>query len=112
MKKFKWIGLVLLLTGLGLNGCTSVLVSSPGSHTSDGRPASVVQADNHITAMVKSALIQDASVDSVNIQVSTHRGVVTLLGHTHSQAELTRAMRLARNVKGVRQVLSRLVVID
>lgn len=105
----------LLILGLllcGMAACTSVLVGGHATGSSDERPVSVVQADARITAAVKSALIRDAHVDSINITVQTYRGVVTLIGHTQTANELTRAITLARSIGGVRQVVSRLVVID
>ena len=53
----------------------------------------------------------DDSVHGRTISVSTTDGVVTLTGTVTSAAEHDQAVRLARDTKGVKQVVDRLSVV-
>jgi hyperosmotically inducible protein len=53
----------------------------------------------------------DDSVRARTIDVSTTDGVVTLAGTVRSAAEHDRAVRLARETNGVKQVVDRLNVV-
>ena len=79
---------------------------------SAGCGAAVVSTvdDGTITARVKTALVNDPSLDVARIDVATVRGVVTLSGRVKLKDEETRALTLARSVKGVTDVKSNLVI--
>src|SRR5207302_1871225 len=62
--------------------------------------------DAWITARVRSELVLDTDVRSVNYTIDTANGSVYLIGSARSQAELDRATRIARYVPGVRRVVS------
>jgi osmotically-inducible protein OsmY len=64
-------------------------------------------ADSWITTKVKSTFMYSSNVDSNDISVNTHNGVVTLTGKVDSGAERALAVELARNVKGVKSVTSK-----
>ena len=66
--------------------------------------------DATITARVKTALLNDPQVGAMKIDVDTTQGVVTMSGIVKSQAEATRAIELARQAPGVRDVKSTLQV--
>lgn len=66
--------------------------------------------DATITARVKTALLNDAQVGGLRIDVDTALGVVTMSGTVKSATEEQRAMQLARAVPGVRDVKSTLQV--
>ena len=57
--------------------------------------------DSVITTKVKAAVFSDASLKSSEINVETFKGVVQLSGFVDSQADINRAVELARGVKGV-----------
>lgn len=61
-------------------------------------------SDTWITTKVKSTLIYSSNVSSSDISVDTKNGVVTLSGNVESGAEHALAVKLAKNVKGVRSV--------
>ena len=63
-----------------------------------------------LTAKIKSKLALDDQVEAMRIDVDTSGDVVTLSGSVRSEAERERAVRLARETEGVRQVVDRLVV--
>jgi len=57
--------------------------------------------DGIVTAKVKSALLADPSVKSFDIAVVTRKGEVQLSGYVDSQAQINRAIDIARGVEGV-----------
>ncbi len=66
--------------------------------------------DTAITAKVKTTLLGDPIVSGFAISVETFRGRVILAGFVSSQAQIDRAVALAREVSGVREVQSMLVI--
>ena len=66
--------------------------------------------DATITTRVKTVLLNDPQVAATKIDVSTTGGVVTLSGSVQSKAEETRAIELTRQITGVRDVKSTLLV--
>lgn len=66
--------------------------------------------DATITAQVKTALLNDPQVAGLKIDVDTFKGVVTLSGAVKSTAERDKAIALARQTKGVKDVKSTLQV--
>jgi osmotically-inducible protein OsmY len=62
--------------------------------------------DAWITSQVKSDLVFDSHVRSVNYTVETVEGSVYLIGSARSQAELDSATTTARYVRGVKRVVS------
>jgi hyperosmotically inducible protein len=68
------------------------------------------QSDSAITANVKSKLIADEVVKERNISVSTQDKVVTLTGTVLSPIEESHALEVARNTKGVEDVVDRMSV--
>lgn len=66
--------------------------------------------DAAITTAVKEKFIEDKTVDAGAISVETLNGTVSLSGFAKSSAEKSQAENIARNTKGVRQVLNHLTV--
>jgi osmotically-inducible protein OsmY len=60
--------------------------------------------DSVITAKVKAEIFQDASLKSSEINVETFKGVVQLSGFVNSQADINKAVEIARSVRGVASV--------
>jgi hyperosmotically inducible periplasmic protein len=73
-------------------------------------PAGGAMDDATITARVKTVLLNDPQVAATKIDVSTSGGIVTLSGTVKSKADETRAIDLARQITGVRDVKSTLAV--
>lgn len=67
--------------------------------------------DGAITAEVKTALLADATVKAMRIDVDTKGGVVSLNGNVASDASRTRAERIARDARGVTGVENHLTVV-
>ncbi|MDG5974905.1 transport-associated protein [Hydrogenophaga taeniospiralis CCUG 15921] len=60
--------------------------------------------DAVVTSGIKSALVADPVVKGFDLQVETRKGVVQLSGFVDSQAQIDRAMAVARGVTGVSAV--------
>jgi len=68
------------------------------------------QTDAGITTAVKSKLAADDSVKAYKVDVDTHNKVVTLSGEVETAAQREHAITIARNTKGVADVIDRLEV--
>lgn len=66
--------------------------------------------DTAITAKIKTKLLGDPTISGFAISVETFRGRVILAGFVNSQAQVDRAVALSREVSGVREVQSALVI--
>jgi len=60
--------------------------------------------DGVVTAKVRSALLSDSGVKSTDIAVVTRKGEVQLSGYVNDQAQINRAISVARGVEGVQSV--------
>ena len=78
-----------------------------------GQAAEVGQralADGSVTAKIKAKMGLDETVKALNLNVDTTAGVVTVKGVVSSEAERQRALQLARETEGVKQVVDQLTV--
>ena len=66
--------------------------------------------DTVITTKVKAEIFKDDSLKSSEINVETFKGVVQLSGFVNSQADIDRAVAVARTVKGVTSVKNNMQV--
>jgi hyperosmotically inducible protein len=60
--------------------------------------------DGVITTKVKSALLADTSIKSLDIAVVTRKGEVQLSGFVNNQGQIDHAMEVARGIEGVSSV--------
>lgn len=60
--------------------------------------------DTAITAKVKAAIFNDASLQSAEINVETFKGVVQLSGFVNSAGDIQHAVQLVQGLSGVRSV--------
>ena len=60
--------------------------------------------DTVLTTKVKAVLLNDPTVSGLAVNVETFKGVVQLSGFVKTAAERARAVELAREVGGVKQV--------
>lgn len=60
--------------------------------------------DTVLTTKVKAAVLDEPSLKSAEINVETFKGVVQLSGFVSSQANINKAVEVARGVKGVKSV--------
>ena len=60
--------------------------------------------DSVITTKIKAQLLNEPNLSSAQINVETFKGVVQLSGFVSSQADIDRAVEIARGVAGVTSV--------
>jgi hyperosmotically inducible periplasmic protein len=60
--------------------------------------------DSWITTKVKADLLANEQTKGLDINVSTTNGVVTLSGRLDSKADVKKAVKIARSIKGVTAV--------
>lgn len=83
---------MLAITLVSVVGCAS-------TSTQEGTGEYV--DDSVITTKVKAAIFNEPTLKSIEINVETFKGVVQLSGFVNSQADINKAVSLARSVKGV-----------
>lgn len=66
--------------------------------------------DTVITSRVKSVLLNDPAVSGLSINVETYKAIVQLAGFVKTATERNRAVQLAREVKGVKQVKNDILI--
>jgi len=94
MKNFKRIPLFLAAAAL-VAGCSSTPTQESTGQYMD---------DSAITAKVKAAIFNDASLKSAEINVETFKRQVQLSGFVSSSANMDEAVAVARGVGGVLSV--------
>lgn len=60
--------------------------------------------DTVITTKVKTAIFNESTLKSSEINVETYKGVVQLSGFVNSREDIDTAVRVARSVEGVKSV--------
>ncbi len=60
--------------------------------------------DTVITTKVKAAIFNESTLKSAEINVETFKGVVQLSGFVSSKADINTALKVTREVKGVKSV--------
>ena len=78
------------------------LLGCAGTSTKEGTGEYV--DDTVITTKVKTAIFNEPSLKSAQINVETFKGVVQLTGFVSSQANIDRAVQVTRGVGGVTSV--------
>ncbi len=87
------------------------IVSATGCAVIRGQETAGAYVDDAaITTAVKAKFVEDRTVDAGAIKVETLNGTVSLSGFAKSNQEKAQAAVIARNTKGVRQVLNNLAV--
>jgi hyperosmotically inducible protein len=66
--------------------------------------------DTAITAKVKTAIIDEPGLKSMQINVNTENGIVTLTGTIDTPQKMDRALQIAQAVEGVKSVNNQLYV--
>jgi len=83
---------------------------SPGPAEATGREVGEALDDATITAKVKAALLQAPDVKGLDVKVETDKAVVQLSGFVASQAQIDKAVEVAKGVRGVREVQNKMSV--
>ena len=95
-----------LIVGAVLGTAAITGCSSTPSQQSTGQAID----DGVVTAKVKAKLIEDPVTKAHQINVETFKGTVQLSGFVESNEARTRALKLAKDVDGVKQVKDALEV--
>jgi hyperosmotically inducible protein len=94
-----------LLRGIGMLVLAVMLASAWGcASTATKEGTGEYVDDSVITAKVKTAIYNDATLKVNEINVETFKGVVQLSGFVRSQADIDQAVKVAREVAGVKSV--------
>ena len=80
---------------LAVTGCAS---------TSGGESPGQYIDDSVITAKVKASIFNEPTIKATEINVETYKGDVQLSGFVADPADATKAVQIARGVKGVTSV--------
>lgn len=83
----------------GVNGVENGMSLKEGKATVGN-----VVDDSVVTAKVKAALLADPEVKSFDVAVVTRKGEVQLSGYVDNQAQINRAIDIARGVEGVQNI--------
>ena len=100
MKRRSYATVILLVATL----LAPLLLSACGKSVGD------TIDDATITTRVKTALLNDPVVGGLRIDVDTFKGVVTLSGRAKTKDEEAKAIALARQIGGVKDVKSTLQI--
>ena len=93
------------LRGFGILVLAIVLASAWGCGSTTTKEGTGEYIDDSvITAKVKAAILGDSDLKVNEINVETFKGVVQLSGFVRSQADMDKAVQVARGVAGVKSV--------
>ena len=116
MSGAKWLRAAYAASLLALTGCAAAVVggAAAGGYyvAKSDRTAAEIASDTAITSTINSRYVKDDLVSAFDVNVDTNRGIVTLYGNVPSQRAAQRAVELARTVKGVNRVQSKLTVVS
>ena len=100
--KTKAIFLATILATIGISG-TAIAASTPDD-SSTGSKVMQYSSDAALTAKVKTALLAEKNLKSLDVHVVTHNGIVQLSGFVVSTAQIDQAVDVALHVQGVKDV--------
>jgi len=97
---------------VGMSNPPAATSPAPGPQESQTSSATMGERidDAKLTTEVKTALLKEPDVKSLDISVESMDGAVKLSGFVDSQAQIDRAVTVARAVEGVRDVQSQLAL--
>ncbi len=90
----------------------SATVSMPASTPPSSTTLGTAIDDTVVTASVKSALLADADIKSIDFKVETRKGEVMLSGFVDNQSQKDRASTLVKAVNGVKSVQNNVTLKD
>lgn len=84
--------------------------ANDGNRQSVGESVSEYASDTALTTKIKAAFVGQKELSALDISVETTDGVTTLAGKVSTQAEAELAEKVARDVKGVKDVHNKITV--
>jgi len=83
---------------------------SAAAPSSNKEKAQVYVDDSVITAKVKTAVFEESSLKSAEINVETNKSIVQLSGFVRSRTDINKAVQVARKIEGVKSVKNDMIV--
>ena len=115
MIKTQLFRLLTILIAMNLAGCAPAVIVAAGAGAyyvaTDERTVATISSDTTITSSVKTKFIKDDYIKAFDINVDTYESVVTLHGNVPSEFVKERAIKLASSVKGVKKIVTKLVIV-
>ncbi len=106
--------LFIVLLSMCLTGCVAAAAAGAAAGGyyvgKDERTAGQIARDARITSAVKTALIREDDIKALDINVDTRNNHVTLNGSVATSEQENLAVQIARNVKNVAGVTSKLKI--
>jgi hyperosmotically inducible protein len=91
-----------ILSAVFLAAALATTVGCASTSTTEGTGEYV--DDTVVTTKVKTAILNEPTLKSAEINVETFKGVVQLSGFVNSQADVNKAVTVTRGVPGVKSV--------
>jgi len=92
--------ILAVVAALTLAAAPTLLAKSLGTMVDDGT----------ITTSVKTALLDNKNTHSTKINVESFNGVVQLSGFAKTQADINKAVEIARKTDGVKSVVNNVIL--
>lgn len=111
-KIFKLSSILTLLLLFVISPVSFATTTTPGANTGtvyQTTPSEFIN-DTAITSEIKAKYLADSDIHSLAISVSTDKGVVYLKGTVDNNQQKQKAVKIAREVSGVKMVKDDLVV--
>jgi len=99
MQKHSWNFFIVLILGILLTGCTTIYKSAV-----DERSVGEQYDDEKITMSIRKKFSEDEKIKYFDISTYVYNGHVYLVGEYDSIDQKNRAVKLAREVEGVKSV--------
>jgi hyperosmotically inducible protein len=103
-RKWPWLSLLLAAIAVACSGSDA----GRGGKVPATSHAQELGEDEEISIRVQASLLDDPAVKAYGIDVNTREGIVYLTGSVGTDEERTRAVQLARETAGVKDVRSSL----
>lgn len=98
--KFSTLLVLVVLVPFFLAGCTTLTGETAGENIDD----------TVLTSQIKAKLADEKLINTTRVSVKTERGVVYLTGAVTTSEERHKVVEIAKNVKGVREVVDHLEI--
>lgn len=85
-------------------GCNREATIAPSATVTPSTTVGTEIDDSIVTTKVKSAMVGDPELKGADVKVETRKGVVQLSGFAETQAQVMRAIAVARAISGVKDV--------
>lgn len=102
--------LASIVTCSAISACSKSEPVPAGAKTAATTTVGTQIDDTVITTSIKAAFLDDKSIRGSDVAVETRKGEVQLSGFLDNQAQIDRAMEVARSIKGVRNVANAMTI--